>query len=419
MLHSLPSTGTDWQTLHADLTDLKKLDVDWRRGRLPAYIYYYDEKLRQVQSEAYALYGVENALGEGKVFKSLTAMLDDIAAMAFDIFNAPAGAGMSFTSGGTESLFEAIKTARKFFRSNHPGHSGPLNLVAPITAHPAVNKAGEILDVEIRRIGVGADYRADVAAMAAAVDENTIMLFGSAPSFTFGVFDSIPALGQVALERGLWLHVDGCWGGFISPFAKRLGYPIPEWDLSVPGVTSMSADIHKFGYSAKGASLLLFRDEGMKAFERFEYGSSWAKGTYVTPTFLGSRPAGAIASAWAVMRYLGWEGYLATTKATMDATMGFIRGIDAIPGLRCLRPTGESNLYGFVSDDPDVSIMAVADLLDEKGWATGRMHQPLGIQQGVNPVHLPIVEEYVEDVRQAVEQVRASGQRGVFKDGTY
>jgi len=418
MLNALPATGTDWDVLRRELIEMKQLDLDWRRGRLPAYIYYYDENLLRVQSEAYALYGVENALGEGKVFKSLTAMLADIGGMAFDLYHAGPGAGMSFTSGGTESLFEAVKTARKWFRLQHPGHSGRLNLVAPLSAHATLNKAGEILDVDIVRVGLGVDYRADVAAMAAAVDSNTIMLFASAPCFPYGVFDPIAELGQLALARQLWLHVDGCWGGFISPFAKRLGYPIPDWDLGVPGVTSISSDIHKFGFSAKGASLLLFRDEAMKQLERFEF-SGWPRGTYATPTFMGSRPAGAIASAWAVMRYLGWEGYLATTKATMDATMGFIRGIDSIPGLRCLRPIGEANLFAFVSEDPDVDIMAVADVLLEAGWFPGRLREPLAIQQGVNPVHLPIVDEYVAAVASAATQVRAARRSSGYKDNTY
>ena len=417
-LNNMPEGGTDWATLKRELVELKQLDLDWRRGRLPAYIYFYDDELLRIQTEAYALYAVENALGEGKVFQSLTAMLKDISAMAFDLYHAPVGAGMSFTSGGTESIFEAVKTARKLFRTRHPQRTGRANVVAPVSAHATLDKAGDILDVDIIRVGLTADYRGDVAAMAAAVNEHTLMLFASAPCFPYGVFDPIEDLGRLALERDLWLHVDGCWGGFISPFAQRLGYAIPPWDLAVPGVTSLSSDIHKFGYSAKGASLLLFRDEALKRLERFEF-SGWPRGTYATPTFMGSRPAGSIASAWAVMRFLGWEGYLKTTKATMDATMALIEGIDRIPGLRCLRPIGEANLFAFVSLDDEVDIMAVADVLLAQGWFPGRLREPLAIQQGVNPVHLPIVGEYLRDVAQAVNQVRATKRLGAYKDGTY
>jgi sphinganine-1-phosphate aldolase len=412
-----PKQGTEWETIKAELQDLKTLDYDWRGGRLPSYIYYYNDDIAQRQAEAYTAYFVENALGEGKTFFSLTRMLEDISAMALDLFHAPKGAGVSFTSGGTESLFEAIRTARKHFRLQKRG-SGPLNLVAPYSAHASVNKAGEILDVEIRRVAVRENFRADVDAMANAIDDNTIMLFASAPCYPYGVFDPIRDLGQLALKRNLWLHVDGCWGGFVSPFAKQLGYPIPDWDLAVPGVTSVSADIHKFGYCAKGASLLLFRSQEMKELERFSF-DGWPRGTYSTPTFLGSRPAGSIASAWAMMRHLGNAGYLETTKATMDATMTFIKEINAIPGLRCLEPNGESNIYCFVSDDPDVNIMAVADLLQERRWFPGRLREPLGIGQGVNPVHLPIVDKYVSDVRECVELVRKAKLRGAYKEGTY
>lgn len=415
---SFPTKGTSWDTLKSELADLKKLDLDWKRGRLPAYIYYYDEDVLRVQTEAYAMYAVENGLGEGRAFKSLTRMLDDIQAMGFDLYHCPPGAGMSFTSGGTESLFEAVKSARKWHRM----HKGPakqkLNVVAPYSAHATLDKAGQILDVDIVRVPLGAEWRGDPIAMERAIDDDTIMLFASATCFPYGVFDPIEALGAIAARRNLWMHVDGCWSGFISPFAKELGYRIPKWDLEVPGVTSISTDIHKFGFSAKGASLLLFRDKGLKDYERFEF-SGWPRGTYATPTFLGSRPAGSIASAWAVMRYLGRDGYLKTTKATMDATMTMIRGINQIEGLKCLEPTGEANLYAFVSTDPDVDIMAVADHLQARGWFPGRMREPLSIQQGVNPVHLPVAEEYVQHVREAVSAVREAKRTGRFDERTY
>ena len=414
---AFPQHGRTWTEIEADLRALKANDLDWRRGRLPAYIYFYDDEVLHVQTEAYRMYAVENGLGEGKAFFSLTQMLADIAAMAVDLFGAPAEAGVSFTSGGTESLFEAVKTARTRHRETHGRRAGA-NVVAPYSAHATLNKAGDILDVDIRRVPLGAERRADVEAMARAIDDDTIMLFGSAPCFPYGVFDPIERLGSLALERGLWLHVDGCWGGFISPFAKHLGYPIPPWDLSVAGVTSLSADIHKFAYGAKGASLLIFRDPADKERERFSF-SDWPRGTYATPTFLGTRPAGSIASAWAVMNHLGFEGYVRTTKAAMDATIGFIRGINQIDGLAVLEPLGESNLYAFGSTDPDVDIMAVADLLQAEGWFPGRMREPLSIQQGVNPVHLPIVDEYVEAVLHAVAAVRAKGRTSRYDEATY
>ena len=419
---AFPATGTDWAALEHGLKSFKGLDYDWRGGRLPSYTYFYSDKLLRVQMDAYRLYSVENGLGEGRAFPSLTRMLEDINAMVLDLFHAPAGAGMTFTSGGTESLFEAVRTARNYFRANRPasanGERERLNVIAPSTAHPGLNKAGEIMDIDIIRVPVGPEHRADTKRMLEAINDRTIMLFSSAPCYPYGVFDPISALGAAAAERNLWLHVDACWGGFISPFAKELGYAIPPWDLGVKGVTSLSADIHKFGYGAKGASALVFRDSELKKFERFEF-SGWPRGTYATPSFMGSKPAGSLAAAWAVMRYLGREGYLATTKAAMDATCQLIDGINAIPGLRCLEPNREANLYGYVSQDPDVDIIAVANELQGKGWLPGQLREPLAIQQGVNPAHLPVVPQYLEDVAAAVKTVRKSGERGVFNPRTY
>jgi len=417
-----PATGTGWSELEHGLKTFKGLDYDWRGGRLPSYTYFYSDELLRVQMDAYRLYSVENGLGEGRAFPSLTRMLDDINAMVLDLFHAPSGAGMTFTSGGTESLFEAVRTARNYYRANKPspadGGRERLNVVAPVTAHAGLNKAGEIMDIDIIRVPVGPERRADVKAMLEKVNDRTIMLFSSAPCYPYGVFDPITDLGAAAAERNLWLHVDACWGGFISPFAKELGYAIPPWDLAVKGVTSLSADIHKFGYGAKGASALVFRDSELKKFERFEF-SGWPRGTYATPSFMGSKPAGSLAAAWAVMRYLGREGYLETTKAAMDATCQLIDGINAIPGLRCLEPNREANLYGYVSQDPDIDIIAVANELQARGWLPGQLREPLAIQQGVNPVHLPVVPQYLEDVAAAVKAVRKSGERGVFNPRTY
>jgi glutamate/tyrosine decarboxylase-like PLP-dependent enzyme len=415
---SLPKQGSSWEGLREQLKAFKALDYDWRKGRLSAYTYYYDEELLRVQREAYSAYMVENALGLGRVFGSLAKMQNEIFDMAYGLFNAPQTAGASFTSGGTESIFEIVKTARTRARAVGSTDTRKHNIVAPYTAHPALNKAAMLLDLEVRRVALQSNYRADVKAMANATDENTILIFASAPCFPYGVFDPISEIASFAESHSIWMHVDGCFGGFISPFAKILGYPIPEWDFRIPGVTSLSADLHKYGFAVKGASLAIFRDKALQKYEQFEFGG-WPRGTYATPTFAGSKPAGSIAAAWAVMRYLGEEGYVRTTKASMDATMQFIDGINAIPGLKCLEPNGETPLYLFSSTDPSVDIMAVADRLKSQGWYPGRMREPLAIAQAVNPVHLKFVDEFLSDVRQAVKATRESRVAGKFDERTY
>lgn len=415
---ALPSNGRLWSDIMRDLESFKTKDYDWRHGRLPSYTYFYNDDILAKQIESFSAYITENGLGEGVAFHSLSLMLADIYAIARGLFHAPDTAGATFTGGGTESLFLAVKTCRDFHRALRKEPLGHYNIIAGEAGHATLHKAAQYLDVEIRTTPLDNEYRTTAESLASAIDDRTIMLFTSAPCYPYGVFDRIEEISQLALKRDIWLHVDACWGGFISPFAQRLGYPIPPWDMSLPGVTSLSADLHKFGYAVKGASLILYRDAKLQEHEYFEF-SKWARGTYRTSQVTGSRSAGSISSAWALMQYLGDKGYLEATEATMSATMQLIAGINEIPGLKILEPYGESNLFNFVSTDPGVDLMAVADVLDAKGWMRGRMRSPVAIHQGVTASHLPHVEEYLQVVRDAVDSVRASGRIGEYNERTY
>src|ERR1700722_15008142 len=309
---SLPRRGVKWESIMSSLKALKADDLDWRRGRLPSLTYFYNDDVLEKQIAAYSEFIVENGLGAGFAFKSIETMLSDVFSMAFGLFNAPISAGASFTSGGTESLFEAVKTARNQARSKRGEPRGQYNIVAATTAHPSMEKGAEALDVEVRRTPLDAQYRGTANAFDAAIDDRTIMLFASAPCYPYGVFDRIEDIALLAEKRRLWLHVDACWGGFISPFAKELGYPIPTWDFQLPGVTSISADLHKFGYAIKGASLIMFRDGEVQQYERFTT-DKWPRGKYSTPAMLGSAPAGSIATAWALVRSDRAASFLAMT----------------------------------------------------------------------------------------------------------
>ena len=410
-MKQIPSKGVPKDMIMKELRQMKSLDFDWKAGRVPSYTYFVDDETLDMQREAYGEYIAENGLGAGRAFKSLERMTDDIKSMALSLFNAPTGAGASFTSGGTESVFMAVKTARDLTRYKRGEPDGQYNIVACETAHPCLDKAGQLLGVDVKRTPHTAEFRADPALMRASVDEDTIMLFASAPNYPFGTFDPIGKIGELAEELKLRLHVDGCWGGFLNPFAERLGYPIPAWDFRVPGVSSLSADIHKFGYAAKGASVVLYSDAEDQEHERFSF-SGWPRGTYATPTFLGTKAGGAVASAWSVMHFLGMDGYMRAAKLTMDATIQLIEGLNAIPDIYCLAPNGESNLISFATSDPKLDIYAVADRLEEQGWLRGRMRDPKAIQQGVNAAHLPVVDEYLAAVREAIDHVRRSAAVG-------
>jgi sphinganine-1-phosphate aldolase len=411
----LPSGGTSWEDISAALRNAKNDDFSWRDGRLPLYVYFRDQELLNVSRDAYMLFFSENALGK-KAFPSLTKLESDVIEMALDLFNAGAGAGGSFTSGGTESIFLAVKTARDWARANRPDIKRPV-AVLPESAHAAFNKAGHYLNVDIVRVPVGQSFRADIAAMAGAITDQTIFIVGSAPGYPHGVFDPIEELGQLALEKDVWLHIDACFGGFLAPFARRIRRDIPAFDFEVPGVRSLSADIHKYGYGAKGASVVLYADAGLKAYQGFEF-RDWPRGYYATETFPGTRPGGAIASAWAVMNYLGHEGYMDIARTIMDTKDRLVAGVNAIDGLCVVEPS-DLCIMLYHSIDPALDINAIGDALLERGWFVGRCVRPEAIHLGLNTVHAPVVDAYLADLREAVEDVRAKRKVGQMDECTY
>ena len=412
---SIPIDGRDWRDIREDLISMKRDDFDWRAGRLSIYVYFDNDELLRVSRDAYDLYFSENALGK-RAFPSLARMENDVLRMCLSLFKAPAGASGSFTSGGTESIFLAMKTARDCYRSRH-GPGIRTNAIVPMTAHPAFDKAAQYLDVDVTRIPVGSDLRCDVASMREAINERTALIAGSAPCYPFGVFDPIAGLASLAAERNVWLHVDACLGGFIAPFARDEGWPIPEFDFSIPGVTSLSADLHKFGFAARGASVVLYRTPELHAHQAFQF-DSWPRGSYATTTFLGSRPGGSIASAWAVMQYLGQTGYRRIARTTMETKHRLVRGIEGIAGLAVVRPS-ELNIAVYTSVDRSLNINAVADALGGKGWFVGRSKNPEGIHVAVNPVHAAITGQYLEDLTQACDEVGALGTIGKYENNSY
>ncbi|MEP7085010.1 MAG: aspartate aminotransferase family protein, partial [Betaproteobacteria bacterium] len=393
MSSAFPEQGLPPAAVFAAMEDARHSDVDWRRGRLGLYVHYAGEDVLEVAKEAYRRFFSENALGP-KAFPSLKRFEDDILAWTADLLQAGPQATGVVTSGGTESIFLALKTARDWARAARPDITTP-EIVAPVSAHPAFDKAAHYLCMKVRRLPLRADYRADVPAMAAAISPDTIILIGSAPAFPHGVIDPIPALAELARQRGLWLHVDACVGGFLAPFARRLGYPIPPFDFAVEGVRSMSADLHKYGFTAKGASVLLLADQSLRRHLVFEF-DNWPRGKYVSPTFAGTRPGGAIAAAWAVMRYLGIDGYLRLATAIMGVRDRLLEGIPAIEGLYIVGAP-DLSVIGYAGHGVDM--FAVAEQLTGKGWFVSTMSNPPGIHLGMPTMaHVPHVEEYLGDL---------------------
>lgn len=412
---AMREAGRSWSEVRAELLLRKKADYNWRAGRIPIYVYHDNDELLQVARDAYSLYFSENALGR-RAFPSLVRMEEEIIQNSLSLFQAPEDAVGSFTSGGTESIFLALKSARDYFGVTHPG-GGRARVVAPRTAHPAFDKAAHYLGVEVVRVKVGKDLRVDIADLKNALDDRTMMIVGSAPCYPYGVYDSIPILGEIASTRGLWLHVDACLGGFLAPFARDAGYAIPEFDFSIPAVTTLSADLHKHGFSAKGASVLLYRSPALKSYQGFHF-DDWPRGSYSTDTFLGTRPGGSIASAWAVSQYLGSAGYRRLATKTMEAKERLVRGIERIQGLEVILPS-DLSIVLYRSVDGHVDINAVAEALGEKGWFVGRSREPAALHLALNAVHAPVIEDYLSDLSDVVRVVRASRKVGKSDDATY
>src|ERR1043165_2923287 len=414
MARAFPSSRTPWNTLERQLIDMRQSDVDWRGGRSALHVYYAGDDVLEVAGKAYAMFMSENALAPA-AFPSLALMERGILAARLALLHAPPAADGSFTSGGTESIILAVKTARDWARARRPSlDAATPEIVLPRTAHPAFDKAAHFLNVRAVRVPVGADCRADLPAMKAAITTRSIMIVGSAPSLPYGAVDPIGEIASLAQEHDLWCHVDACIGGFLAPFAKQLGHHIPDFDFAIPGVRSISADIHKYGYAAKGASTVLYARRQDLQYQATEF-SDWPKGRYFTPTVLGTRAGGAVAAAWAVLHYLGAEGYLQLATRTMRVWRAYLSGIERLAALKVI---GKPDLavVPFTSRSPDVDIFSVAEALSKRGWYTSRISEPPGIHQMVNLAHEPVFDEYLGDLARVVHAARRQKSRAEARE---
>ncbi len=398
----IPEKGSSWEEVRETLIRAGRDDVDWRDARTAVYVFNPGEDVMHVAKEAYALYQSENGLGMS-AFPSIREMEADVVRSGLNLLHAPAQAVGNMTSGGTESIILAVKACRERARARGMNTIGA-RIVVPRSAHPAFDKAAVYLDLEVVRVPVAEDFTADVAAMDRAIDDKTIMLVGSAPCFPYGVVDPIPELGALAEARDLWLHVDACVGGYFAPFARMNGVELPDFDFAVPAVNSMSADLHKYGYVAKGASTVFHRNEEQRGFQSFVF-DDWPAGGMSTPTVAGTRPGGAFASAWAVMHYLGIEGYRDKARRVCETREKLMEAIAAIDGLHTY---GDPKLGLFAYGAERVNIFAVWGELKAKGWFTGVITEPQGIQLMLSPAHAEVADDYIRDLLEALDRVSGS-----------
>ena len=396
----LPKNGISEEEVLKEMEEKRKDYINWRNGKVWSLVYHATDEHTEMLKKAYTMFFSKNALSP-MAFPSLRMFETEVISMAVDLFNGDKRCCGSMTSGGTESLLMAIKTYRDWAEEKFPNIKKP-EVVVPSSAHPSFDKAAEYFKVKLVKVAVDSEtHRADVNAMKNAITENTILIVGSACDFPRGVVDPISELGILAQERGIGLHIDACLGGFMLPFVKKLGYEVPDFDFSVPGVTSISADVHKYGYGAKGASTILYRKERIWK-HQFSVYTDWTGGIYISPSMRGTRPGGAIAAAWAAMKHLGRDGYLNLAKIVMDASKKLINGINQIPELYII---GEPvmSVFSFTSDKID--IYQLGDRLDKKGWHLDRIQFPNALHMMVNPHHTEIVDTFLKDLRETVNDV--------------
>jgi glutamate/tyrosine decarboxylase-like PLP-dependent enzyme len=400
---SIPSTGRDPASLLAEMASFRDDDVRYQDGRSWSLVYYAGEAHEELLRQAQALYISSNALNP-MAFRSLKQMESEVVQMTAEMLHGPPACVGTMTSGGTESLLLAIKAYRDRARRRRPWILRP-NIVAPATIHVAFDKAAHYFGVGLRLAPVGLDGQVDPRAMARRVNRNTILLAASAPQYANGAVDPIPEIGALAERRGLPFHVDACFGGFIQPWLERLGVPMPRYDFRVHGVTSVSADVHKYGYAAKGASVVLYRDMAYLKHQFFVC-TRWSGGIYASPGVAGARPGAPIAGAWASLMAMGEDGFIAKAREAWEAAEKLRAGIDEIPELRLLgQPHSTIVTYGV--EEQVVDLYAVADQLQERGWAVDRQQRPPSIHCTVNAANLPVVDKYLADLRDAVAHVKA------------
>ena len=398
----IPELGKDKSTLFNELLKRKEADFKWKNGRIFASIYDAGDENRKIIYEAYQMFLTEN-LVDPTLFPSLRDMENEVVSMCAHLLNGDEKTSGTLTSGGTESILLAVKTAKFYAKKKNPNIKP--ELIVPYTIHFAFYKACEYFDVTPIVIPVGKDYLPNPKDIEAAINENTIMIAATTPSYAYGAIDPIEEIGAIALKHDVLFHVDGCIGAFIMAYAHKIGYKMPAFDFAVPGVTSISMDLHKYGYAAKGCSVLLHRTAEVRK-SQFFISTAWTGYNAINSTLLSTKPGGPVAGAWTAFHHFGDEGYRKIAKDTMEATKKILDGIKSIDGFYIL---GEpiTPLVAFAHEKIDV--YQIADELKAAGWfVTSQLSSdvaPANLHLTVTMAHKGVEEEFIEALRSALKKV--------------
>ncbi|EGG17512.1 sphingosine-1-phosphate lyase [Cavenderia fasciculata] len=407
---SLPQDGLSNKEVMRRLKLLHDSDVDIRKGQLFAYVYPTNEKHEKLVVDAQNMFIHLNALNP-TAFPSLRRMEVEVVQMAINMLNGDSLCRGTMTSGGTESILMAMKAYRDYALENR-GISKP-EVVLPISAHPAFEKAAKYFGIKLRYIELVTDdnsHRVNIEKMKRAINRNTILLVASAPQYPHGILDPVEELAKIAKSYSLPLHVDACIGGFFLPFLESAGYKLPcLFDFRVDGVTSISADIHKYGYATKGSSVILFKSDDYRKYQFMAY-TGWPGGIFVSPSVLGTRAGGNIAAAWTSIVSLGHKGFQSNVANIMKTSKAIQEGIKSIKGIQVIGNPVMSIIAFCASPssgaDPLLNIHAVADVMQSKyGWKLERQHKPSCIHMTLTPSHVGIESTFIGHLQDAVQVV--------------
>jgi len=397
-------------------------DLDPKSGRLFAYVYETgDENIRKVAEKALLRFAEKNLL-DFTVFRSAVFFEKEVVGFAKNLMHRADAAG-TFTFGGTESIMLAVKAARDFYRKRE-GKAEVPEILAPISIHPAFLKAADYLGLKVVRLAVK-DAKADTDEFAEAVSDKTALIALSAPNWPFGTVDPVEEIAEIAAEKNVLIHVDACLGGFILPFFEMLGENVPKYDFRVEGVTSISLDVHKYGYAPKGASVVLFRDAELKKCSMFVDVTSPGY-VFVNQAVLSSRPEGPLAAAFAVIKYLGIEGYKKLASKVLSARKKIYKGLKALG----FESVGRVESSVLAMSNPEVDLIGFVNNMKRLGW---QLHLQKGLKKygipdnihlTLSPIHDEMAEEFLEDAAKAVEmkpdvdtkQIYAMVERGEFAE---
>lgn len=400
MSNTLPTTGISKNEIEQDWMNYTKDDMNWKAGKFFGYVYYPGDEYYKVIKEAYAKFSVTNALNPA-VFSSLRTMEIEVVRIAANLLHGNENVSGSMTSGGTESIFMAVKAAKEWAKKNKTTHN-PLMLIAA-TAHPAFCKAADTIELNYKTIPVDGNFQIDIEALQKNMSEDVVLVVASAPSYPQGMIDPIEKVAQITKQQPCLLHVDACVGGFILPFLKMEGVDIPKFDFEIDGVTSISADVHKYGYGAKGASVVLYKNAELRR-GQFYIKTDWSGGIYGSPSFMGTRGGGPIAAAWTALHHIGQDGYRRMARETYQETIFIKNKIkEEIPELKILgNPI--ATLFAIASDKIDM--FEVADELGELGWTINRQQLPTSLHIVLNYIHVGKGELFINDLKTAVQKAK-------------